>query len=519
MDIDKYKKIFIQESGKYLNELDTALIRVEKNLLNRDLWSDIHGKIHSIKGMARALSLDNVSGLCHSMEAWCKEFQEGKITPTADAVQVLIDGAELLKGLVAETGDDKSIDDPAQIQRITALLSKRPDELIQDAQPDTRPIPTPSKIDRIRVEYSLIEELLARSQEIILLEKTLPPLSQEQMSSGLKTWIDHYMSMLRGLHFQLARLRLVPVHDFISLFDKTVRDLAKKYDREVKIEVVGGELEVDIGLMERLREPFMHLLRNAIAHGIEPPDERDRKGKNREGTIVFEADRRGDSLVLKVGDDGRGIDQTAIVRHLKETMGMSEEEISSMSGEEILNTILRVDYSSADETTQLSGRGIGMNVIARAIEYLSGSMTIHSEPSKGTQFVIRLPLSLSIVYAIVFTLGPYTLSVPTSHVESIERTETTSSAKSGALYDLEERLGINVHRRTPTHILQLRQSPAINGATATERPVRFDVDSIIGNMPLMVMPLGELLARTGSFAGVGIMEHGDISVLLDVERL
>ncbi len=519
MDIEKYKKIFIQESGKYLHELDTTLIRVEKDLLNRDLWSDVHGKIHSIKGMARALSLDTVSGLCHSMEAWCKKFQEGNVEPTADAVQVLMDGADLLKGLVAGTSDGRSPEDTTQLKRITAVLAKRPDELVHDTQPDTRPISCPSEIDRIRVEYSLIEELLARSQEIILLEKTLPPLSQYQISSGLRSWIGRYMSMLRGLHFQLARLRLMPVHDFVSLFDKTVRDLARKYDREVKIEVVGGELQVDIGLMERLREPFMHLLRNAIAHGIEPPDEREREGKNREGKIVFEADRSGDSLVLKVSDDGRGIDRTTIVHYLKDTMGMSDQEISRMSGEQVLNTILRVDYSSADETTQLAGRGIGMNVIARAIDYLSGSMTIHSESSKGTGFVIRLPLSLSIVYAIVFTLGPYTLSVPTSHVELIERKEATSSEQIKVFYDLGDRLGLDGLKRMPTHILKLRQPPGINGATARKAPVRFAVDTIIGNIPLMVMPLGELLARARSFAGVGIMENGDISLLLDVEKL
>jgi len=516
MDIDKYKKIFIQESSKYLQELNTTLIKVEDDLLNRDLWSDIHGKIHSIKGMARALSLDTVSGLCHSMEAWCKEFQGGNITPTADAVQVLMDGAELLKGLAAATPDGTTVEAAPQLKRIEALLTKRPDELVHEAQPHTRSISAPSKIDRIRVEYSLIEELLARSQEIILLEKTLPPLSQHQISSGLRSWIDHYISMLRGLHFQLSRLRLMPVQDFVSLFDKTVRDLAMKYGREVSLEVVGGELQVDIGLMERLREPFMHLLRNAIAHGIEAPDERERARKNRKGKIVLEADKLRDSLVLKISDDGRGINQTAIARFMKEEMGMSEEQISSMSHEELLNTIVRVDYSSADETTQLAGRGIGMNVIASSIEYLNGSMTIHSEPSKGTQFVIRLPLALSIVYAIVFRIGPYTLSVPTSHVASIEMLKTKATEQSDALYDLGDRLGIHPHARKPSHILKLRQPPEID---PTETPFRFTVDAIVGNMPLMVMPPSDLLVRTRSFAGVGIMENGDISILLDMERL
>ena len=160
-----------------------------------------------------------------------------------------------------------------------------------------------------------------------------------------------------------------------------------------------------------------------------------------------------------------------------------------------------------------------MDVIARAIEYLNGSMTIHSQPSEGTQFTIRLPLSLSIVDAIVCKLGEYTFSIPTSNVASIEMTEATSSEQSGAFYDLGDRLGIDAHTRKPTHIIKIRRPPGINGATARETPVRFAVDTIMGNMPLMVMPLGELLARAGPFAGVGIMENGDISILLDMDKL
>ncbi|MCF8142574.1 MAG: Hpt domain-containing protein [Deltaproteobacteria bacterium] len=519
MDIDKYKRIFVQESGKYLQELNTILIRVEKDLRNRDLWSDIHGKIHSIKGMARALSLDTVSNLCHSMEAWAKEFQGESSTATADAVQVLLDGAELLKGLVAATTDGATVETSQQLERIEALLTKHPGELVDEIPPDhTRPVSAPSSIDRIRVEYSLIEELLGRSQEIILLEKTLPPLSQDQISSGLRSWIDHYISMLRGLHFQLSRLRLMPVNDFISLFEKTVRDLARTYGREVTLEISGGELQVDIGLMERLREPFLHLLRNAVAHGIEPPDEREKTGKRREGKIVFGAEKRRDSLVLTVRDDGRGIDRTTIERYLRDTLGMSDQEISGMPDEQILGTILRVDYSSAAETTQLAGRGIGMDVIASSIEYLNGSMTIHSQPLEGTEFVIALPLSLSIMYAIVFELGPYTLAVPTSHVASIEKMEIPSTGAGGEVYDLGDRLGIGPHMRNPTRIIKLRRPPSINGTLPGGTPDCFTVDAVIGNVPLMIMPSGELLAKAGSFAGIGIMENGDISILLDMEK-
>ena len=518
MDLEKYKKIFAQEASKYLDELDIALIRIENDLSDLQMWGEIHGKVHSIKGMAKALSMERIAELCHSMEEWCKQFQGGDVKPSDEAVQLLIDGTDLLKRLVAAEDDVSSSENLKEWDRITAGFADSPDGLVKRVTPEVRPVSSPSKIDRIQVDYSLVEELLARSQEIMLLENRLPPLSQDQISTGLRSWIDNYMSMLKGLHFQLARMRLMPVNDFGSLFEKTIRDLGKTYNRDVRFEVAGGDIQVDIGLLDRLREPFMHLLRNSIAHGIEPPDERIKRGKNQEGKIVLEANKIGNSLVLKVSDDGGGIDRSAIIKYLKNKRSMSDEEISRMPDDEFFNSILSVDFSSTNGTTQLSGRGIGMDVVARAIEYLNGSMSIHSEPSKGTQFTIQLPLSLSIVYAIVCKLGEHTLSIPTSNVASIEKAEAVSSEQSGAFSDLGDRLGIDARTTKPTHILKIRQPSGVNGATARETTVRFAVDSVIGNMPLMVMPLGELLARAGSFAGVGIMENGGISILLDMDK-
>ena len=519
MELDKYQKIFIQESSRYLDELDAVLIKVEKDLQDQQLWSDIHGKIHSVKGMARALSMTDLATFCHAMESWCKLFQDGTKIPDGRIVQLLFDGTDLLKAFV--TGEGK-ISEPEELERLRSIsedLAKDPEEWVDRAEPEIRLSAAPGKIDRIRVDYALIESLLARSQEIMLLEKTLPPLTQDQISAGLGSWINHYISMLKGLYFQLAQLRLMPVQDFGELFAKTIRDLSKSYNRDVTLEIVGGEIEVDIGLMDRLREPFMHLLRNAVAHGIEPSGEREKAGKAREGKIVLEADRRGDQLILTISDNGRGLDRAAISAYLKDKMDMSHEEVNALSNEKLLSIICRPDFSSAGETTQLAGRGIGMNVIAQAIEYLGGNMKIQSEPSKGTRFIISLPLSLSIIYAVLFRLGNFVLAIPTSHVKSIENKDSKSSEKVEQLCDLRSLLGMDSEGPGKGNIIRLRQSAISNIPLSENEGLGIAADAIIGNMPLMAMPLGELLARTGLFAGVGIMENGDISLILDLEKI
>ncbi len=519
MELDKYQKIFIQESSKYLDELDTVLIRVEKNLQDQQLWGDIHGKIHSVKGMARALSMTDLATFCHAMESWCKSFQDGTKIPDERIVQLLFDGTDLLKAFVAGKGKISEPEDLERLRSISEDLAKAPEDLVDRAESEIRPSAAPGKIDRIRVDYALIESLLARSQEIMLLEKTLPPLTQDQISAGLGTWISHYISMLKGLYFQLAQLRLMPVQDFGELFRKTIRDLAKSYNRDVTLEIVGGEIEVDIGLMDRLREPFMHLLRNAVAHGIEPPDEREKSGKTREGKIVLEAERRGDQLILTISDDGRGLDREAISAYLKDKMGMSHEEMNALSNEKLLNIICRPDFSSVGETTQLAGRGIGMNVIAQSIEYLGGNMKIQSEPSKGIRFIISLPLSLSIIYAVLFRLGNYILAIPTSHVQAIENEDLKSSETVEQFCDLRSLLRMDAEGSGKGHIIRLRQSAKPHVPPPDNKGLGVAADAIIGNMPLMAIPLGELLAKTGLFAGVGIMENGDISLILDLEKI
>lgn len=525
MDLTKYEKIFSQESEKYLKELDGLLMQVEKDLINRHLWSEIHGKIHSIKGMARALSLGKITDLSHCMEDWCKEYQQGTIEATPNAAQLLFDGADLLRLLVARKGETDSDENQRWYNSLTSQFKRGPKESTSRVQPEksshSPALSVTQRIDHVRVKYLLIEELLGLSQEILLSEKTLPTLAREQISSGLKRWIDHYTSLLKGLYFRLAQLRLMSVGDFFDLFVKTIRDLAKEHNREVRFEVIGGEVQADITLVERLREPFIHLFRNSITHGIEPPDERVRAGKDAEGKIIVEASSERDNLVIKIRDDGRGINRSAIIKYLKDKRSMTDEQIARMSQEEFFRTILSHEFSSARETTDMAGRGIGMNVASQTIEYMGGSMAIRSEPSKGTEFIIKLPLSLSIIYAITFKIGNYTLSIPTSNVESIRRTEHISPEDRGSFYDLRGLLGVNGGGGI-LHILKLRHLVGKSGqgkAGRNDGSIDLLVDTTIGNRALMVMPVGELLAKVKLFAGVGIMENGDLSILLDVESL
>jgi two-component system chemotaxis sensor kinase CheA len=299
------------------------------------------------------------------------------------------------------------------------------------------------------------------------------------------------------------------------LFKRTVRDIARENKKEVNFEVEGGRLEADITLLNRLREPFIHIIRNSVAHGIETPDERVKIGKDRVGTIRLKADRVKDSLYMSISDDGKGIDKDNIIKFLKEKKEFNDTAIAKMSDENIFETIISPEYSSAQETSQTAGRGVGMNLVHQTIEYLGGKMSIHSKPSQGTELIIRLPVSLFLMNCLTFKVDNYAMSIPTSMIISVDRDLPGNKG----LYNLRGLMGIKDDPDKWGHTLKVLIPYKKVNDEPEEKTIAFSVDKVIGNKRIMVMPAGELLSKTGLITGVGITDNGQISVILDVESL
>ena len=527
MDLEKYRKIFTQESGKYLEQIDQLLIQVDNHPSDTGLWSDLHGKMHSIKGMARAMSKTNIAQLSHAMESWCLAFQNNAATAGPSEIQTMFDGAGMLKSLVDQTDEMDSGELQERYRRIMERLSQDPSTNAAAVLQKTAAVEPGAvrmdPIDKVRIPYAQIEELLGYSREILMLETTLPPIPKEYAS--VKGWIDHYMAMIKGLYFRLAQLRLMSIEDFVAIYSSTIHQQARSLGKRVSLEVTGGNIRADIALLERLREPLIHIIRNSIAHGIEMPEERLRLGKPEKGRIVLEAESDKESLIIRVHDDGSGIDRDAIIQHLQLKCRMSPEEIVDMTEKIFYDTILSNEFSSSKTVSEMSGRGIGMTVVAQAIEYLSGTLSIASVPQKGATFTIRLPVSLSVIYAVVFKVGPFLLAIPTSALESVAyQTEKTCALPKSCL-NLRELLSVNQPLDEPMHILNLR-SGSHKIKTQPKTSVQSEdiswslaVESIIGNRPIMIVHVSELIAKTRIYSGIGIMENGDISPLLDIPAL
>jgi two-component system chemotaxis sensor kinase CheA len=457
------------------------------------------------------------------MEGWCRSFQEGLEPPTGRAVETIRRCLDLLRSLVFGQEGIESAAEQSRVEAAIAILEKGPgaQERMEAEVPGipVAAVSGPGGIDSVRIRYSLIEELLGLSREIMLLEKSAPPLPVGLCGGGLKAWMEEYRALVKGLYLRLAELRLMSVGDFVDLFGKAVRDLARQNGKKVRLEVRGEAIAADITLLERLREPILHLLRNAIAHGIEPPEARRAVGKDPEGRIVLEAKREKGSLYLALTDDGRGIDRDAIRDYLRRKMLMSEDALYGMQERKLLETIVHPEFSSAQGTTDMAGRGIGMTVVARTLEGLGGRLQIQSEPGKGTTFVMKLPVSLSVMKGLVLRVGPYSLSIPTLDVRSVSRTDGNREGETSDLIDLRRFMGVSDDGHPAEHLVRVRSRDWGADLAAAERETGLLVDRVIGNRSMMVLPLGDLLAKAKIYSGAGILENGDLTILVDVEGL
>lgn len=520
METSKYEQIFAWESDKYFTELDELLETVETDPGDGNLWGAIHGKIHSIKGMATALGYRTVGELAQRIEAWCRKFQQWELVPAPRIIEELFWGLDMLKAIAAAKGAFGDGDTERRYRAVMELFSSPPEASAGSSGPVPPSASVPAaqagSLDHVRVRYELIDELLGLSQEILALERIFPPVAGKGLPVSVRSWVDRYSSVLKILHFKLLHLSLVSVGDFAEMFSKVIRDQAREHGRMVKFQLEGEDVRADISLLERLREPLIHLIRNAVAHGIEPVDERVAAGKDPAGRLFIKASRNRDWLLITFGDDGRGIDRYAIKENLLRS-GLDRETIDGMSEQRMLATICSPDYSSAGTVSDISGRGVGMSVVSRAVEFLGGTLTIASEPFQGTSFTMRLPVALTIIHAVTFTLDRFTLSIPTACVDSMERCDPGSPGL-GSYCDLGAVLGLGAAERK-AWMIKIRNEQTGEPRSCLSLQLLVAADAVFENKSIVFMPAGEFLAKIGLYSGVGVMEDGTLSIILDVNAL
>jgi len=377
-----------------------------------------------------------------------------------------------------------------------------------------------AKIATMRVASSKIDELVNAVSEMVTMQAQLNLLAEKQGIPALSAIAETMEKTTRALRENAFSLSLIPLGGELVRFQRLVRDLSKNLNKELEFIVEGGEIELDKNIIEHLTDPLMHMIRNSGDHGVELPEERIAKGKDPKGTIKLKAFYSGSSVIIQLSDDGKGMDPAKIFKKAVEK-GLVDEN-ANLSKKEILNLIFASGFSTAEKVSDVSGRGVGMDVVKSKIAEIRGEVTIDSEIDKGTVFTLDLPLTLSIIDGLLTKVNGEQFIFPLSNIERILSPKEVEFNHSGVgnifIYNGEQIMFIELNSMFYSMDTLIDTSKIIM-VKSGDKHVGIVVDQIIGEYQIVVKPLGRFMRKVDMISGASVMGDGSLSLVIDTTRL
>ncbi|MBI2267136.1 MAG: chemotaxis protein CheA [Armatimonadetes bacterium] len=431
--------------------------------------------------------------------------------------------------------------DSAQIALLTEPL-----EVPSDVPVPTRPAedveaPAPATeakaIKTIRVDVARLDNLMNLVGELVIdrnrlfsqlkdIQRDFPLPALKGAISEVGETLSHVGRMLTDLQEEIMKSRMVPIDNILSKFPRMVRDLASKEGKKVRFTVEGGETELDRSILEEIKDPLIHILRNCVDHGIEPPEKRTVSGKNPEGILHLKAQHMENLIVLSIEDDGGGIDAERVRASAVKKGFLSPQNAEQLTDREALDLIFTPGFSTSEQVSEISGRGVGMDIVRHNLARIGGSLQMETRVGKGTRFLMKLPLTLAIIQSLLIRVNKRVYAIPLSFVEETLRIFPTD------IQTLKNRETIFLRGKVLplirlSQILRSHRSVIqTNGDKIFVVVVGFGgsrlgliVDSLIGEQEIVIKPLGAFLGNIGGISGATILSDGRVSLILDIPTL
>lgn len=414
---------------------------------------------------------------------------------------------------------------PEALPKPPAIAAAAPikNEAAREAAPLMHAKPKASQT--VRVDTNRLDSLMNLVGELVINKTRLEQLSRSTQEPELSETMEQMDRITTDLQNVVMKVRMVPIDNVFSRFPRMVRDLARDLGKEIELLIEGRETELDRTVIDEIGDPLVHLLRNAIDHGIEEPEVRIAAGKKEHGRVVLAARHEGNNVVIEVEDDGKGLDPEKIKSKAIEKGLLLPEEAEELDTQSVYRLVLIPGFSTAEMVTDVSGRGVGLDAVKNKIEALSGSIHIESVPGTGTKFKIQLPLTLAIIQALLVLLERETYAIPLSFIA-----ETTSvmPEQINKIQDQEVMLLrgdvlplVRLHQVLQVPPAGLPKEEEINIVIVRkgEKRIGLIVDTLIGQQEIVIKPLGKLLGNIPVIAGATILGNGQVSLIIDVASL
>lgn len=529
---------FLAETYENLERLDRELVELERNVANEDTLASVFRTLHTIKGTCGFLGFAKLESVAHRGESLLSKLRDGALDlgPEITAgLLALVDAIRQILACIEHDEGEGDVDYALLIDRLSALEQgagrAAPQHgavthAVREAAPEAR---APAGADAsIRVDVRVLDRLMTLVGELVLARNQIVQRLRSGDGSGLATTCQRLDLVTGELQDGIMQTRMQPIANVWSRLPRLTRDLAVACGKQVRLEMSGEDTELDRALIEAIKDPLTHIVRNAIDHGIEPPEVRTAAGKPAEGRLLLGAFHEGGFVNVEICDDGAGID-TERIRAKAIARGLvAPERAEGLSESELVDLIFLPGVSTAERVTNVSGRGVGMDVVKSNIERLGGSIEVRSRPGCGTRFRIEIPLTLAIIPAVVVESAGDRYAVPQSSLVELVRLEGDAA-----------RRGIEHVHEAAVHRLRGRLLPLVDlarelgtgdrlGARAPNDTVSLVVlrageelfglvvDAVHDTEEIVVKPLASQLEHLAAFSGATILGDGTVALILDV---
>lgn len=564
-ELDEMQEIigdFLIEADELIDALDTNFVKIESSPDDLDLLNEIFRGVHTIKGTSSFLGFDQVTTLSHNMEDILNKLRKAEMTMSPDTIDILLEGLDQLKVLLENVRN--KVTDEVDLTDILKRLQDKLDGEVATAPAvvkkttEADPSPPQASVDTesmtpvangvrtnakpaastnrsgsdqtIRVDVGRLDGLLNMTGELVLsrnsLMQTVNKLSAEHEGDyqleGLNRAVKAVNFITTELQMAVMKMRMQPVGKVFSRFPRQVRDLSRENGKQIDLIISGEHTELDKSVIEEIGDPLMHIIRNSCDHGLELAEERRQKGKPEKGTIHLSATQEGSSIIIKVEDDGRGFDVDAIRAKAVERGLATQDEIDRMSDREAFGFIFEAGFSTAKKVTDVSGRGVGMDVVRTNIQKLNGIVELDSTKDVGSTICIKLPLTLAIIQGLLVESDDDIFILPLSSVHETVKTEGSEIhyVNRHPVFKLRDEIIplINLSRiiDNDSRGFEMSEKPYIVVVGLAGKKLGMMIDRFLGQEEVVIKSMGEYLGSTTGVAGATILGDGRIRLIVDL---
>ncbi|MBC7963767.1 MAG: chemotaxis protein CheA [Steroidobacteraceae bacterium] len=539
MDMSQYRDLFVSEARDHLGAFNGLIVRLEEIPDDKAAINELFRHAHSLKGMAATMMYDPIARLAHIMEDQLSRVRSGEVPLIPALADLLLEGSDALAGMIFQVeSETETITDAARlVERLTAfdpfaekrLPKEDPEEQSviasgQLLQPPHQFRQTDS-FKSIRIKTETLDQLVNIAGELITNCHQLAECARQSAVPAFDEPLNQLSGLLRDLRDVVLKARMVPFSFIAERFPRLVRDLARKQGKEITFRLDGKNIELDRGILEEIAEPLVHILRNAVDHGMETPGERVAAGKPSGGDIRLTVVRDKDHVEIVIADDGRGMDSERLKSKAVEKGLVTAEQASVLTAQESFMLVCSPGFSTAETVSDISGRGVGMDAVRSTVHSLGGALTIHSEIGRGSRFVLRLPITVSIIQALIVQSGAIEIAFPISVV-----TRTLELGREDIIDEAGQKMidldGARVPVRSLNRLLgqPVATGPAVDLLPAVVceiggTPIAFIADRLCGQHEIFVRPLGSPLSSLRGLGGATITGDGRVVFVVDAASL